>query len=122
MQAHDSDSDSEGGVGGVGQPPANNIAAVHALNEMRTAALRDIDEGGFSCVATLSPSSACLPAYRAFKAGFISNYALSPALGFSRMREWSLVLCLMCLSHLENGGFFFLILPSRLGMISSRST
>ncbi|KAF8486181.1 phosphate transporter [Russula ochroleuca] len=48
MQAHDSDSDSEGGVGGVGQPPANNIAAVHALNEMRTAALRDIDEGGFS--------------------------------------------------------------------------
>ena len=59
MQAHDSDSDSsEGGVGGAGQPPANDhVAAVHALNEMRTAALRDIDEGGFSCVASLSLSS-----------------------------------------------------------------
>jgi hypothetical protein len=48
MQAHDSDSDSEGGVGGAGQPPANNIAAVQEQNEVKTAALRDIDERGSS--------------------------------------------------------------------------
>jgi hypothetical protein len=61
MQAHDSDTDSsEGGAGGAGQPPANNVAAIHALNEMRAAALRDIDEAGFSCVASLSPSFAWL--------------------------------------------------------------
>jgi hypothetical protein len=63
MQAHDSASDtdsSEGGVGGAGQPPANNVAAIHALNEMRAAALRGIDEAGFSCVASFSPSFARL--------------------------------------------------------------
>lgn len=61
MQANDGDSDSEqflpGGTheGGVrGPPPVNNNAAAHELDQMRIEALRDIDKGGFSCVASSS--------------------------------------------------------------------
>jgi hypothetical protein len=54
MQANNNDNDSEhteeGDVPGIGNP------AVHELNQIRAEALRNIDEGGFSCVATLSLS------------------------------------------------------------------
>lgn len=53
MQANDGDTDSdthEGGVHRAGLPPVNNLATAHELDQMRTEALRDIDEGGFSCV------------------------------------------------------------------------
>jgi hypothetical protein len=89
MQANDGDSDSdyrsgthEGGGPGA---PANNNAAVHELNRIRSEALRDIDEGGFSCVASLSLPSTCVSP--CFEAGFILNYASSPVLGSSRTRE-----------------------------------
>jgi hypothetical protein len=45
---HDSDTQ-EGDVPRLGN------AAVHELNQIRAEALRDIDKGGFSCVASLSP-------------------------------------------------------------------
>jgi hypothetical protein len=86
MQANNSDNDSEHTQEGV--VPGIGNAAVHELNQIRAEALRDIDKGGFSCVASLSLSfSACSPS-RCFKAGFILNYALSPARGFSRTREF----------------------------------
>jgi hypothetical protein len=56
MQANNIDNDSghlsdtqelEGDVRGLGN------AAVHKLNQIRAEALRQIDEGGFSCVASL---------------------------------------------------------------------
>ena len=43
---------SDGGHGG--DVPGLGNAAVHELNEIRLAALRNIDEGGFSCVTVLS--------------------------------------------------------------------
>jgi hypothetical protein len=51
----------EGGRGVRGEvlPTVNNHAMVHELNQIKTEALRDIDESGFSCAATLSPSAAC---------------------------------------------------------------
>lgn len=62
MQANggDGDSDSfsdthEGNVPGAGPAhPVNNNAVGHELDELRTEALRDIDNGGFSCVASFS--------------------------------------------------------------------
>lgn len=61
MQANRGDGDSddfsdthEGDVRGAGPPgPVNNHNAAHELDQIRTDALRDIDEGGFSCVASL---------------------------------------------------------------------
>lgn len=61
MQSNDGDSDSdqfsytERGVPGAGPShPVNHHAVAHELDQMRTEALKDIDEGGFSCVASLS--------------------------------------------------------------------
>jgi hypothetical protein len=72
MQANDGDNDSEhlpgtqerpqGGARGAGLPPVINNATVHELNQIKTEALRDINEGGFSCVTSLSllPASGLL--------------------------------------------------------------
>jgi hypothetical protein len=61
MQENDGDSDSEHFLPGDaheggfrGPHPVNNNAAAHELDQMRTEALRDIDKGGFSCVASSS--------------------------------------------------------------------
>ena len=60
MQANNIDncpehlSDSTHGPGGDVPEPEN--AAVHELNQTRAAVLSNIDEGGFSCVASLSLS------------------------------------------------------------------
>jgi hypothetical protein len=66
MQTNDGDSNlehlsdiQEGAVRGAGLLPVNNNATVHELNQIKTKALRDIDDGGFSCVTSLSLSSAC---------------------------------------------------------------
>jgi hypothetical protein len=65
MQANNIDDDSEhlsdaqeGDVPGLGN------AAVHELNQIRAEGLRDIDKGGFSCVASLSFSSPSTPVHR----------------------------------------------------------
>jgi hypothetical protein len=67
MQTNNVDNDSErlsdtqeGDVRGLG----NAAARVHELNQTRAEALRDIDKGGLSCVAGLSPSSPCTPVHR----------------------------------------------------------
>lgn len=75
MQADraDGDADSfsdthEGDVRGAGPPgPVNNVAAAHELDQIRSDALRDIDEGGFSCVASLSVPVFRLLTHRALK-------------------------------------------------------
>ena len=66
MQTNDDDSDSghlrdfrEGSVRGAGLPPVNNDAMVCELDQIKTEALRDIDDGSFSCVTSLSLSCAC---------------------------------------------------------------
>jgi hypothetical protein len=78
MQANDINNDSEhllvtqeGDVRGLEN-------TVHELDQIRAEALRDIDEGGFSCVAKVSLSlSRSSPIHRhgTFTAGFILNYA-----------------------------------------------
>jgi hypothetical protein len=68
MPTNDDDSDSEhfpdihhdeGAVRGAGLLPVNNNATVHELDQIKTKALRDIDDGGFSCVTSPPLSSAC---------------------------------------------------------------
>ena len=71
MQANDGENDTESehlsgaqerpqrGVRGAGLPPVINDATVHELNQIKTEALMDINEGGFSCVTSLSLPSAC---------------------------------------------------------------
>ena len=69
MQANDGESDSEhlpdtqegpeGGIRGAGLPAVVNNATVYELNQIKTEALRDINEGGSSCVTSLSLPSAC---------------------------------------------------------------
>jgi hypothetical protein len=57
MQANNIDNNSEhisDTTQGDAHGPGN--AAVHELNEIRAQALKDIDEFGFSCVASLSLS------------------------------------------------------------------
>ena len=58
MQADNIDSGSENTQegNGYGNGNGNLNAATHELNQIRAAALRSIDEGGFSCVASLSLS------------------------------------------------------------------
>jgi len=67
----------EGDVPGLGN------AAVHELNQIRAEALRKIDEGGFSCAASLSHFSfhVCSPS-RCFKASFNLNGAFVAGTGF----------------------------------------
>jgi hypothetical protein len=113
MQANNIDNASENSQEENVCGNGNLNAAAHELNSIRADALRRIDEGGFSCVAGLSLSlHACSPS-RCFTAGFILNYALSPARGFSRTRESSSPSC--------HASYSILILE-RLGMISSQST
>jgi hypothetical protein len=47
-----------------GDVPRLGNAAVHELKQIRAEALRDIDEGGFSCVASIPPSSPSTSVHR----------------------------------------------------------
>ena len=112
MQANNIDNDS-GNISDTqgGDVPRLGNAAVHELKQTRAAALRDIDEGHFSCVASLSLSLLlpCLFTVTALycKAGFILNYALSPAQGFSGTRESSspFMSCLLFRPHLRTSRY-----------------
>jgi|SRR6266850_533069 len=105
----------------AGPPPLQHVdAAVHELNETRINALRLIDEGSFSYVASPRLPLALLFAhYAPFAVGFILKCAWLRVPGSSRTREFSV-------QHLYFSFFCaFLILLSRFptpGMIYSRST
>jgi hypothetical protein len=96
-----------------GPPPLpQDHPAVHQLNETRTNALRLIDEGGFSYVASRLPRSpACSP--RVMAVGFMLRCAWSRVPGSSRMREFleTLHIFLFLNAHFPT-----------LGMIYSQST